>query len=169
MKNFLKRYKKDLSQRFCSNIKRARAAVGEEELKKYFANLSTEMTDVSPDKIYNYDETNLVDDPGKKKILTKRGCKYPEAIKNATKASVSLMMCGNASGTTICPPYVNYRAEKLWDTWMQGGPPKTRYNRTKSGWFDGCIFEDWFFTTTMPIFKKSEGKKFLLAITSAPT
>lgn len=75
MKNFLKRYKKDLSQRFCSNIKRARAAVGEEELKKYFANLSTEMTDVNPDNIYNYDETNLVDDPGKKKILTKRGRK----------------------------------------------------------------------------------------------
>lgn len=72
------------------------------------------------------------------------------------------MMCGNASGTTICPPYVNYRAEKLWDTWMQGGPPNTRYNRTKSGWFDGCIFEDWFFTTMMPIFKKSEGKKVLI-------
>lgn len=119
------------------------------------------MTGVCPINIYNYDETNLVDDPGKKKVLTKRGCKYPEDNKNATKASVSIMMCGNATGSTICPLYVNYKAEKLWDTWLEGGPPKTRYNRTKSGWFDS-IFEDWFFSVMLPIMKKQDGKKVLI-------
>ena len=26
----------------------------------------------------------------------------------------------------------------------EGGPSGTRYNRSKSGWFDGVIFDDWF-------------------------
>lgn len=95
--------------------------------------------------IYNYDETNFIDDPGKKKVLTKRGTKYPEAIKNSTKADFSLMLCGNAAGK-ILSPYVNYKSEHLWTTWTEGGPPNTRYNRSKSGWFDANSFEDWFFS-----------------------
>lgn len=31
--------------------------------------------------IYNYDGTNLGDDPGKKNVLTKRGTKYPETLR----------------------------------------------------------------------------------------
>jgi len=29
----------------------------------------------------------------------------------------------------------------------EGGPPNTRYNRSKNGWFDSNIFENWFVTT----------------------
>lgn len=159
--NFLKRNKKELSQRLCSNIKRVRAAVNEEVVHSYFEHLKGEIDGIPPEFIYNYDETNLVDDPGKKKVLTKRGSKYPEAIKNSTKAAFSIMMCGNAAGE-ILPPYVNYRAEHLWDTWTIGGPPNTRYNRSKSGWFDGNSFEDWFFTTLLPALRRKEGKKIII-------
>ena len=71
--------------------------------------------------IWNYDETNLTDEPGHKKVVTKRGCKYPERIINSTKSSVSLMFCGNAEGELL-PPYVVYKAEFLWNTWMVHGP-----------------------------------------------
>ena len=77
---------------------------------------------------------------GTKKIITKRGAKYPERIINATKAAVSLMYCGNALGEVL-PPYVIYKADCLWSTWMENGPPKARYNRSKSGWFDATSFE----------------------------
>nr|CAI5859047.1 unnamed protein product [Callosobruchus analis] len=101
---FLARNKRELSQRFCSNIKRVRAAVNEEAINSFFRHLETENKDVLPESIYNnYDETNLVDDPGKKKIITKRGCKYPNAIKNSTKAAVSIMVCGNATGELLPP------------------------------------------------------------------
>lgn len=54
------------------------------------------------------------------------------------------MFCGNAEGHVI-PTYVVYKEESLWTTWTEGGPPpRTRYNRTKSGWFDSVTFEDWF-------------------------
>jgi len=56
------------------------------------------------------------------------------------------MFCGNAEGHVL-PVYVVYKAESLWTTWTEGGPPNTRYNRSKSGWFDSNIFENWFVTT----------------------
>lgn len=155
---FLKRHKKDLSQRLCSNIKRVRAAVNEDTIKTYFDHPKAEIDGIPPHLIYNYDETNLVDDPGKKKVLTKRGTKYLEAIKNSTKAAFSLMLCGNAAGQ-ILSPYVNYKSEHLWTTWTEGGPPNTRYNRSKSGWFDANSFEDWFFSIILPVLRKESGKK----------
>lgn len=158
---FLKRHKKELSQRLCSNVKRVRAAIDEEIIKSYFNHLRHEIDGIVPSLIYNYDETNLVDDPGKKKVLTKRGCKYPESIKNSTKAAFSLMICGNAAGQ-ILPPYVNYKSDNLWDTWTEGGPPNTRYNRSKSGWFDMNSFEDWFFTTVLPVLRRQDGKKLII-------
>lgn len=159
--SFLYRHKKTLSHRFGSNIKRNRAMVNEEILGNFFDNLEKEVENVPPENIFNFDETNLVDDPGKKKILCRRGCKYPEIIKNSTKAAVSVMMCGNAAGE-MCPPYINYKAEKMWDTWTEGGPEGARYNRTKSGWFDCNSFEDWFFTTLFPRLRKLSGKKVVI-------
>ncbi|KAB0795813.1 hypothetical protein PPYR_09874, partial [Photinus pyralis] len=54
--------------------------------------------------------------PGSKRVLTRRGAKYSERIRNATKANTSIMVCGNAAGEFI-PIYVCYKPEKLWSTW----------------------------------------------------
>nr|CAH7741545.1 unnamed protein product [Callosobruchus chinensis] len=53
--------------------------------RNYIENLKEGVKDVSPDKIYNYDETCMSDDPGRKKVICRRGCKYPERIMNSTK------------------------------------------------------------------------------------
>lgn len=82
---------------------------------------------------------------------------YPEAIQNSTKAAVSIMVCANAAGEVL-PPYVNYQAEKMWDTWTEGGPVNARYIRSKFGWFEGCSFENWFFSLVLPTLKKTYGK-----------
>ena len=64
------------------------------------------------------------------------------------------MFAGTASGKLL-PCYVVYKAEHLYDTWRQGGRPRgTRYNRSKSGWFDGVIFEDWFNQIPLKYFQK---------------
>ena len=62
---FLKQWK--LSHRLVSNIKRKRAKITKLQLEKYFENIEKELKDVPPENIWNYDETNLRDDPGKKK------------------------------------------------------------------------------------------------------
>lgn len=120
-------------------------AVNEEILANYHSHLTNEIQwyRISPDRIWNYDETNLTDDPGKKKVICRRGAKYVESFCNHSKTSTSVMFCGNADGSKFLPPYVVYKAEHLWNSWKNGGPPGTRYNRTKSGWFDLNTFEDW--------------------------
>lgn len=96
-KSFLKR-NSVLTTRFASNIKRARAKINESTLKEYIDNLKVTLESVPPSNIWNYDKTNLTDDPGCKKVITKRGLKYPEKICNFSKASISIMMSGSADG-----------------------------------------------------------------------
>lgn len=158
--SFLKRHR-SLTVRFASNIKRKRAEVSHDTIDEYFIHLSDELQGVAAENIWNFDETNLTDDPGNKRIIAKRGAKYPERIINATKTATSLMLCGNAAGRVMAP-YVVYKADSLWSTWTVNGPPNTRYNRTKSGWFDAVTFEDWFFSQLLPELKKSPGKKVVI-------
>jgi len=160
IKSFIKRHSQ-LTVRLASNIKRKRAEVSPMVINEYFDNLSAELHGVDPCGIWNYDETNLTDEPGQKKVIMKRGCKYPERIMNSTKSSTSLMFCGNAAGELL-PPYVVYKADCMWTTWTENGPPQTRYNRSKSGWFDNVCFEDWFFSTLLPRLKKGCGKQVLI-------
>ena len=147
VRSFLKRHGDSISQRVCQNIKLSRAGITPALVNQYFANLKESLTVdgdfISDAHIFNYDETNVTDDPGVKQCIFRRGVKYPERVQNATKASTSLMFCGSASGVVL-PPYVIYRADNLWNTWTEGGPVKARYNHSSSGWFDACIFTDWF-------------------------
>ena len=138
--SFMRRHPQ-ITVRFASNIKRKRAGVSAETINKYFDHLDKELEGVPPGNVWNYDETNLTDDPGNRRIITKRGIKYPERIINSTKSATSLMFCGSASGE-ILPPYVLYKAEALWSTWTENGPPGACYNRSKSGWFKALSFED---------------------------
>ena len=96
-----------------------------------------------------------------KKVIVRRGCRYPERIMNSTKSSVSLMFACTASGKML-PPYVVYKAKHLYDSWTEGGPSNTRYNRTDSGWFDSTTFEDCFFKVILPYARSQEGKKAII-------
>ena len=68
---------------------------------------------------------------------------------DSSKSSTSVMFCGSAYGRVLAP-YVVYKSGHLWDQWIIGGPKNTRYNRSKSGWFDGTCFLDWFFSCFIP-------------------
>lgn len=160
IRGFLKR-NPEVTVRFAANIKKSRAAINEEILTNYINHLQKTLDGVPPQNIWNYDESNLTDDPGCKKVLTKRGVKYPEKVRNASKASISIMMCGSGSGE-ILPPYVVYRSQNMWSTWTEGGPCGCRYNNSKSGWFTADLFTDWFQTLMLPKLKQLEGKKVII-------
>lgn len=159
--SFVKRHGAKLSVRLCQNIAPKRAAVDPAVMKRYFENLEETLRDVPDENIINYDETNLTDDPGRKKCMFRRGVKYPERIIHHSKAAISVMFAGSASGDLL-PVYTVYRAENMWDTWTEGGPPGARYNRSKSGWFDSACFEDWFHTIALPYLKRKEGRKVMI-------
>lgn len=159
--NFLDRHEEKLSKRMCQNIKKARAVKGEEEIEEYFQNLARSLENVPPDNILNFDETNLTDDPGSIKCIYRRGIKYPERVLNTSKSAISIMFAGSASGTLL-PPYVVYKGERLYDQWCIGGPKNTKYNRTKSGWFDAACFQDWFQRVAIPWARQLSGRKILI-------
>ena len=77
-------------------------------------------TEIPPSNLFNFDEANLSDNPGTKKCLFKRGVKYPERVKDSTKASISMMFCGSADECML-PAYVVHKAEHIWSTWTEGG------------------------------------------------
>ncbi|XP_065680509.1 uncharacterized protein LOC136094490 [Hydra vulgaris] len=62
------------------------------------------------------------------------------------------MFACTADGVFL-PPYTVYKAERLIDTSILEGPIIARYNRTKSGWFDGYCFKDWMQTLVIPYFR----------------
>ena len=159
--SYLKRHSKTLRMRLYQNITRKRAGVSKRTIEAYFGNLRETLENIPPESIINYDETNLSDDPGRKKEAVKRGCKYPERIMNSSKTSTSLMFAGTASGELL-PPYVVYKAERLWDTWTENGPKGARYNRSRSGWFDNAYFQDWFQQVALPFCRRKTGRCVLI-------
>lgn len=158
---FLKRHKNDISNRMCENIKRSRAQVSRAIVEEYFANLSETLKDIPPTHLINYDETNLADDVGRKKVITKRGCKHPERVMNTSKSATSIMFAITGDGQVL-DPYVVYKAQNMYSSWTEGGPRNSRYNRTPSGWFDADCFEDWVLTVVIPYFRKLDGRKVLI-------
>ncbi|KAB0797274.1 hypothetical protein PPYR_08268 [Photinus pyralis] len=54
----------------------------------------------------------------------------------------------------LLPPFVVYKSEHLYDTWLTNGPPGARYGRNKSGWFDQPLFEEWFISIPLPFLKR---------------
>lgn len=158
---FLQRHRNKLTKRLAENIKRCRAAVCPHTVNLYFDNLEESLRGINQASIINYDETNLADDPGKRKVVVKRGCKHPEFVVNSSKASISVMMACAADGTLL-PPFVIYRSKNIWDTWRLGGPKGARYTCTKSGWIDSNTFEEWFTKIALPYLKHQEPPRALI-------
>ena len=165
-KTFSDRHKEKPSLRQCQNIKASRTKLSAEDVSEYFERMKETLTkpdrsEIPPSNLFNFDETNLSDNPGTKKCLFKRGVKYPERVKDSTKASISMMFCGSANGCML-PAYVVYKTEHIWSIWTEGEPIGVRYSRSKSGWFDGPTFEDWFNTIFLSHVRNIPGKKVLL-------
>lgn len=132
-----------LSERLAQNVSRARISLTAEIVNEFFDHFEPIVKDVEPELIINYDETCMVDDPGKELVIIDRKEKHAKKIMDTSKAGTSIMFTATAAGV-ILPPYICYKSKHLYDSWQKGGPPGTIYNNSKSGWFNSIIFENWF-------------------------
>jgi hypothetical protein len=158
--SFLKRHK-EFSLRKTNPLKRSRARVSREEVQGFFANFAKVVEGVPPENIFNFDESPMRDDPKISKCIFKRGTKYCEMVLNTSKQIISIMFCGSASGD-MWPPMIVYKAKNLYTSWCEKGPKNAIYACSPSGWFDGCLYEQWFFTMALPRLKRLPGKKVLI-------
>ena len=76
LKSFICRHK--LTQRLADNVKTARAEIDATGISEYFDELEQTVAGIPPTNIYNYDETNVTDDPGSTAIVCRRGLKRVE-------------------------------------------------------------------------------------------
>ena len=142
MKGFVKR-NPQLSLRMANNIKRSRAKLSPTDVETFFRNFEATVQGIPPENVFNYDETNLTNDPGLKKALFRRGVKYAERVMDGTKTSVSVEFCASATGVLL-PPYVVYQGKNVYPEWCEGGIEGSCFNSSSSGWFDQDSFKDWF-------------------------
>lgn len=72
-RSFLKRHKKEIGGRRAALINKARSSVHSDQIKMYFEELEKTIQGVPAKNIFNYDETNVADNPGSKIMLYRRG------------------------------------------------------------------------------------------------
>ena len=158
---FVKRNK--LSKRAASNMKRCRSQVDASVVNEFFDELEKLFLrmNVRPENIYNYDETNFTNDPGKSLVFCRRGRKRVENVRDSSKQAFSVMWCGNATGELL-PPMVVYKAKNVYEGWTWNGPKDAVYASTESGWFDSETFKTWFVQCFLPAVESKEGPIVLL-------
>ena len=144
---FIKRNK--LTKRIADNVKTSRAEVTPDVINQYFDDLQVSLEGVAPSDIYNYDETNLRDDPGKKLVISRRGRRRVERKIDSSKSCISIMFCRNSVGDYM-PCMVVHKSKHVYVNWTRGAPAGTCFDSTKSGWFDGRTFTQWFKNVFVP-------------------
>ena len=157
---FLRRHP-DLTVRTANLIKRSRAALSHDDVHAFFDNFERSAAGIPPENIYNCDETNLQDNPGAKRAIFSRGVKYAEKVSDHSKSAISVMFCGSASGVLL-PPYVVYKSNNCYESWMKGGPKGAIYSATPSGWFESFTFADFMTKGFLPHVRRQPGRKLIL-------
>ena len=123
---FRKRNK--MSAWFASNIKLSRSKVDAEDITSFFNKLEKTLQEAGieeliPQNIYNYNEWNFTNDPGKTPVIIRRGQKRVENCQEVSKQSFSVMWCGSASGKLLLPMVI-YKAMNCYEGWVQGRQKK---------------------------------------------
>lgn len=157
LSSFMRRH--NLTKRIADNVRRSRAHLTPKEVSTYFDHLEKELAGLPPTHIFNYDETNVSDDPGSKTVIVSRGLKRVERmVCGDAKSSTSVMFCGNANGDYL-PPMTVYKCESgnIYSGWKEGGPRNAVYEATASGWFDKRTFAIWFFRVFLPYVSNLDG------------
>ncbi|KAF6204835.1 hypothetical protein GE061_018998 [Apolygus lucorum] len=85
---FLKNSNQEISARAGRKISNKRAALTPEVISEYFEKLKYELEGVPPTHIWNYDETNLVDDPGTSKQNASKNHNPRQPTFKASKAAI---------------------------------------------------------------------------------
>lgn len=101
-------------------------------------------------RIWNCDETGVCTSVASRKILARRGDKdVHETGGGSGREFITILAGGSAIGEKL-PPYIIYKGKNLMSSHTRGGPPKTRYSMSSSGWMEEANFLEWFKKVFIP-------------------
>lgn len=136
MKDFFNRHK-DLSDRTPSSLGKERALVSRQNLSIWFNEMKIFLDQedssllLSPERLYNADETGFSLCPKSKKIIATKGTKHIYSVGSNTKQNITVMACCSATGHYL-PPLIIYPYKRI--------PNQNLLHHTT--WFRGCIISN---------------------------
>lgn len=144
---------------YCPNIKRSCAAVFPKTINAYFDELENEFKE-PPSHIIKYGETNLCDDPGKRKLIFRLGLNTPKVWWTPLRRQ-SLLYSLRLQKGSYCYAmwYITY-----WWQLEEKGHQKFNVELDQIWLVQRCLFcfSDWVESTAIPFLKNLEGPKFLI-------
>ncbi len=121
-------------------------ALTRSNLDYYFGLLKNEFEKYNfyghPEAIYNMDETGMPLEPRPPKVIAKKGQKKVRYRTSGTKAQVTVVGCGSATGQ-ILPPFIIFAAKQINPQWCTDEVSGTRYAVSDNGWIDQELFQFW--------------------------
>lgn len=147
--SFLKR-NPELSERTPENISKGRAAVTEEIIRKWFADLQKHLEDkgasdilTQPDRILNGDETSFYICPNTGKVIAPRGYKNVyKIVKGKEKEAITVLLFMSASGRCL-PPCVVFPYVRPPKDVVNSMPAQWLLGKSETGWMKADIFYDY--------------------------
>lgn len=161
VRGFEKRWKGEIGKRKPELLTKARAKDMCEETANAFFNIYENVLLSNgllkePGRIFHLHETGLSTDPRSSKIFLQKESRTAYLkFADCGKAMYTVLFCISAAGEYL-PPFVVYKGQNLYQSWMTGGPQGTLYGCTESGWMQDFLFETWmkFFIDFVKNFKK---------------
>jgi hypothetical protein len=149
IRGYEKRWEHLLSRRKVETLTVARAkSLNADCIQQFFSMMENIYTQHSfseyPSRIYNLDETGLNTNQSSSSCFFRRGTKTTYVLQpTCGKTTFTVLFCVNANGSDLLPPFVCYKGKHLHSTWCVGGPPKTNYGASPSGWMETEVFYSW--------------------------
>jgi len=173
MLGFEDRWKEKLALRKTETLTTARArSLSKDTIEKFF-NIIKESYEKyglnnHPERIYNLDETGLNTDSSGSKCYFRKGARTTNIL-NPTcgKGTYTVLVCANADGSHLLPPFVVYKSKYLHDTWCKGGPPGSSYGNSISGLMETNVFYNWLKNIYIQHKKKTHGDEYVALIMDA--
>ena len=109
----------DLTRRNCENKKRCKAEVTPETINSYFDKLQQMIQDALHANIINYDETNIIDDPGRKRFLSGKAANIHAVLYIHEKLQIPLFAV--IEDGKLLPPYIVYKSKNRYPEWIYNG------------------------------------------------
>lgn len=171
---FLNRHQ-DVTKRNAELISKARAAVTEESLRKWFLELDKFLAEENlldikedPSRIFNADETGIMTCPKTGLILGPKNYKNTyEIATSAEKESITVLCTFAANGTDV-PPFVVYPYKRMPPAVVHNFPDSWHIGRSDSGWMVSetflsyiVLFYEWLVqnNTKIPVLLFLDGHK----------
>lgn len=147
MKDFFLRHK-ELSDRTPSSLGKERALVSKQSLSIWFTTMKTFMDQqdctllVSPERLYNAEETGFSLCPKSKKVIATKGTKHIYSVGSNTKQNITVMACCSATGHYL-PPLIIYPYKRIPNQNLLKGFESASFQISPNGWINTTIFLSW--------------------------